>query len=352
MTTKKFLTVEEVVELYGVDEAALGGLVKDGSLKALADRGGYKFRRDDIDRLVREKLIRPTKELPVVGDEGVADVLTFADEGSGSSAVDFLELDEEAMAEQPTMITSGKDAGLLPKFTDDEGDDSSSEVNVVLEPVESDYSDSEIRLGRSDEIVTGNTSDSDVKTISGLSAPLAAAKSDSDVKTLSEREASGEITGQTSDSDVKTLSSFELPAPAAGTDSDVKTIPTGKLAGLGPEGSDSDVKTLSSFEMAAADSGISLDTGDGHTQEIELEEDDGISLPPRNTEVTMEIPAASDSTFDISSDSALKLDESSIKSGDSSMLIDDPGSSIHDEADSGITLDTGDSGITLDTGDS
>ena len=351
VTTKKFLSAEEVVDQYGVDEAVLSDLVKDGSLKALADRGTWKFRRDDIDALVRAKMLHPTKELPTVGEEAVSDVLSFADEGTGSSAIDFIELDEDALAEQPTMITGGKDASQLPKFDfTDDNDDSSSEVNVVLEPMETDFSDSDIRLAqppRSSDKVTGDTSDSDVKTLSSLSAPLAADNSDSDVKTLSGREAA--VTGNTSDSDVKTLSSFNMAAPAVGSDSDVKSLSSTDLA-ASAVGSDSDVKTLSSFEMAAADSGISLDSG--HTQEIELEEDDGISLPPRNTEVTMEIPATSDSTFDLSSDSALELDGSSIKSGDSSMLIDDPGSSVLDEPDSGISLDAGDSGISLDTGDS
>lgn len=365
MTTKKFLSAEEVVDLYGVDESVLSDLVKDGSLKALADRGTWKFRRDDIDGLVRANLLHPTKEMPTVGEEAVSDVLSFTDEDTGSSAVDFIELDEDALAEQPTMITSGKDASLLPSFDDD----SSSDVSVVLEPMESDFSDSDIRLGeppRSTGKVTGDTSDSDVKTLSSLSAPMSAGNSDSDVKTLSEREAA--VSGNTSDSDVKTLSSFEMAAPATGSDSDVKTLASTDFAApaMGSDsdvktlsstdlaasavGSDSDVKTLSSFEMSAADSGITLDSG--HTQEIELEEDDGISLPPRNAEVTMEIPATSDSTFDLTSDSALGLDGSSIKSGDSSMLIDDPGSSVLDEDDSGISLDTGDSGISLDAGDS
>lgn len=326
MTTKKFLSAEEVVELYGVDESVLSDLVKDGSLKALADRGGFKFRRDDIDSLVRAKILHPSKELPVVGEEAVSDILSFASEDSGSSAVDFIELDEEALAEQPTMITKGKDANPF-DFLTNAGDESSSDVSVVLEPMESDSSDSDIRLGK----VTGDTSDSDVKTLSGLSAPLSAVQSDSDVKTVADRDAI--ITGEGSDSDVKTLSSAEMTA-------------------IGPEGSDSDVKTLSSFEMSTADSGISLESDSSQTQEIEIEEDDGISLPPRSPEVTMEIPATSGSSFDIASDSALSLDDSAVKSGDSSMLLDDAGSSVLDDEDSGISLEAGDSGISLDTGDS
>lgn len=326
MTTKKFLSAEEVVELYGVDEAVLSDLVKDGSLKALADRGGFKFRRDDIDSLVRAKILHPSKELPVVGEEAVSDILSFASEDSGSSAVDFIELDEEALAEQPTMITSGKDANPF-DFLTNPGDESSSDVSVVLEPMETDSSDSDIRLGK----ISGDTSDSDVKTLSGLSAPLSAVQSDSDVKTIADRDAI--VIGEGSDSDVKTLSSAEMSV-------------------AGPEGSDSDVKTLSAFEMSTADSGISLESDSSQTQEIEIEEDDGISLPPRSAEATMEIPVTSDSSFSIASDSALGLDDSVVKSGDSSMLLDDAGSSVLDDEDSGITLDTGDSGISLDTGDS
>lgn len=345
MTTKKFLSAEEVVELYGVDESVLSDLVKDGSLKALADRGGYKFRRDDIDSLVRAKILHPSKELPVVGEEAVSDILSFASEDSGSSAVDFIELDEEALAEQPTMITKGKDANPF-DFLNDPGDESSSDVSVVLEPMESDSSDSDIRLGK----VTGDTSDSDVKTLSGLSAPLSAVQSDSDVKTVADRDAI--VVSQGSDSDVKTLSSAEMAVVGPeGSDSDVKTLSSAEMSAVGPAGSDSDVKTLSSFELSTADSGISLESDSSQTQEIELE-DDGISLPPRSPEVTMEIPVTSDSSFNIASDSALGLDDSAVKSGDSSMLLDDSGSSVLDDEDSGISLDTGDSGISLDAGDS
>ncbi len=327
MTTKKFLSAEEVVELYGVDEAVLRDLVKDGTLKALADRGTWKFRKDDIDGLVRAHLLHPSKELPVVGEEAAGDILSFMDEGTGSSAVDFIELDEDALADQPTMIKPGEVPGLIPGFGDAmaDDDDSSSEVHVVLEPMDSDSSDSDIRLAPPSSKagkVTGDTSDSDVKTLSGLSAPKSA------------------FAGEDSDSDVKSLSEPNLPKANA--------------SALTDEASDSDVKTLSTFEMAAEDSGISLESpgGDGQTQEIELEEDDGISLPPRSNEKTMEMAATSESAFDISSDSALGIDGSSVKSGDSSMVIDDAGSSVLDEDDSGISLDTGDSGISLDTGDS
>ncbi len=342
MTTKKFLTAEEVIEFYGVDEAVLQDLVKDGSLKALADRGTWKFRRDDIDALIRAKMLHPTKELPVVGDEIAVDMITFADEGDSSSAVDYIELDEDAMAEQPTMITSGSPGGLFPKLADEPtGDDSSSEVHVVLEPMESDSSDSDIRLGRpaaaplSDEI-----SDSDVKTLSNLAAPpsaLSGDTSDSDVKTISSYEIAAAKSDEVSDSDVKTLSAFDMPAAGA-DDANVLTD-----------------ESASVFDMAAADSGITLDSPTGHdqTQEIEIEEDDDVGLPVRSSEQTMEMKATG-SSFDIASDSALKLDESSVTTGDSSMLLDEPGSSVidFDDEDSGISLDTGDSGISLDTGDS
>ncbi len=339
MTTKKFLTAEEIVEYYGVDEAVLQDLVKDGSLKALADRGTYKFRRDDIDGLIRAKMLNPTKELPVVGDEMAADMITFADEGSSSSAVDFIELDEEALAEQPTMITSGPQGGLFPKLAEETtGDDSSSEVHVVLEPMESDSSDSDIRLSvPAAAPLTGEASDSDVKTVDERVSPLSGDASDSDVKTLSTSELASAKPGlEDSDSDVKTLSSF-----------DMKT-------------SDTALTDDSASVFSTGDSSMVLDAtgGDGNTQEIELEEDDGISLPPRSSEQTMEM-AATDSAFSIGVDSALKLDGSSIKSGDSSMLIDSPdsrlisGSSvILEDADSGISLETADSGISLDTGDS
>lgn len=340
MTTKKFLTAEEVIELYGVDEVVLQDLVKDGSLKALADRGTWKFRRDDIDALIRAQMLHPTKEMPMVGEEAVADMITFADEGSSSSAVDFLELDEDALAEQPTMITTGTPDGLFPKLAEETaGDDSSSEVSVVLEPIESDSSDSDIRLASPAAApLLGDASDSDVQTFTSMAAPqssLGDEASDSDVKTISSFDMAAAQSEEASDSDVKTISSFDMPAI------DVKQ---------------SDVLTddaASVFDIAA-DSGITLESAaPDQTQEIEIDdEDDDVRSPVRSSEQTLEM-AAPGSSFDIASDSALKLDGSSVTSGDSSMLIDEPGSSVIDfEDDSGISLDAGDSGISLDTGDS
>ncbi|MDP1799219.1 MAG: helix-turn-helix domain-containing protein [Planctomycetaceae bacterium] len=360
MTTKKFLTAEEIVQFYGVDEATLNDLVKEGSLKALADRGTWKFRRDDIDSLIQKQKLVPTKEMPTVDDDAI-DMITFAEEGPSSSAVDFIELDEEALSEQATMITAGEQS-FFPKLAEDTtNEDSSSEVNVVLEPIDSDSSDSEIRLGPPIGSPSGETSDSDVQTLSNVAAPKSALTgdtSDSDVKSLSNVAApKSALSGDTSDSDVKTISSYGLAAPKLSddSDSDVKTLSSQEIAATGSD--DDNVLTdesASVFDITAADSGIALESPAGHdqTQEIELEEDDGISLPPRSSEQTMEMQSTG-SSFDIASDSALKLEGSSIKSGDSSMLIDDPGSSvISAEEDSGISLDTGDSGISLDTGDS
>lgn len=336
---KKFLTAEEVIEFYGVDETVLQDLVKDGSLKALADRGTWKFRRDDIDALIRAQMLHPTKELPVVGEEAVSEMITFADESSAGNAVDFIELDEDALAEQPTIITSGEPQGLFPKLAEETTDEtSSSEVNVILEPMESDSSDSDIRLAPMIAAQPeGETSDSDVQTLSNVAAAQPASEaSDSDVQTLSNVAAAK--SGEDSDSDVKTISAFDMPVVGA----EEANVLTDDAASV--------------FDIAATDSGITLETPSeaGHTQEIELDADDEAGRPVRSSEQTLEMKTTDSSSFDISADSALGLDESAVKTGDSSMLIDEPGSSVidFDDEDSGISLDTGDSGISLDTGDS
>jgi len=134
---KKFLTTDEITNGYGIDAATVQSLVDSGDLKALADRGTWKYRRDEVEGLIKAGKLHPTKELPMLGDEGLDETFGFASEASMPAAADFLELDEDALSEQPTIIRGRSESDA----------DSASDVHIVFEPTATNFSDSDIRLG-------------------------------------------------------------------------------------------------------------------------------------------------------------------------------------------------------------
>ena len=105
MDPKKFLTLAEVSSEFGLDEAALQQLVDSGEVRALADRGTWKYRRDELQTLIDSgKIASPTAEIWL--DEGALpteQVLTVGTEADDD--LSYIELDEDALAEHATMIT-------------------------------------------------------------------------------------------------------------------------------------------------------------------------------------------------------------------------------------------------------
>ena len=59
MDHKKFLTLAEVASEFGLDEAALQQFVDSGEVRALADRGTWKYRRDELQTLIGSGQIAP-----------------------------------------------------------------------------------------------------------------------------------------------------------------------------------------------------------------------------------------------------------------------------------------------------
>jgi excisionase family DNA binding protein len=128
---KKFLTTDEISNFYGIGEDTLRGLVDSGDLKALADRGDWKYRREELEALIKSGKLHPTKELPVMDEDAVDSDPDFPVQSAGSEKVDFLELDESALsADSPPPSKAS----------------SSSDVVVVLQPAAGGRSDSDIHL--------------------------------------------------------------------------------------------------------------------------------------------------------------------------------------------------------------
>jgi len=368
MDQKRFLTADEVFQLFGIDSQALDALVESGAVKALTDMGSFKYRSEDFAKLVQEGKLTPrtSGELFHADDKGDVPFLKIKDDERGikfDQDVSFIELDEDALNAQAQHGEQVSRTPVVPDKWFDDSDESVESIPATDVPASkkpSDATDVEVTSGHSDK-----ASDSDVQvfddndTIDYDEPDVAASASDSDVRLEGPVTSLGgsSITVKKSDGD----SDVRL-ANTAGSkpksDSDVTIAPTKKsgdstiaqqgalkpdsdsdvqLASAGKPDSDSDVrlsgsaKPGSDVQFGAPDSGISLDPA-------AKSDDSGISLEPADSDsgITLE-PVAADSGISLEPvpDSGITLQMSKTDSD------------IKLEPDSGITLDSGDSGITL-----
>ena len=403
MESKKFLNAEEVAAEFGLDEAALKLFVDAGDVRALADRGTWKYRRDELEALVDAGKIPP----PSLSDSD--ELLVFHDpnqpgnagHGHGHDDVSYIELDEEALDEQA--------ANAVPSDATDPADPEATEEDWF------DPSDAEeMTAGAGEMTESGEQSSSDVAIYSGPDAgselsddsPSLATGSDSDVRIASEFEApraedsgilldfnldAGATVSSSGSSlrlpqalpdgiDDETAVEADEPVMAETEDSAWDEIPSAAAVG------DSSV-----VGMSAGESGIFLDEeseegkssiqlgGDsaiqlGRPDESGILLDDGSNLGMRGGSSVVAGAVSDvddDSGITVAEDSGITLDagrgaldedESGIAfGGDSGIALvgsrvakgvnDDSGISLS-SGDSGISLSSGDSGISLSAGDS
>ena len=120
---KKFLSAEEAVTHFGLDPVQFQHMVDEGELRALADRGTWKYRRDEIEGLIQEGLLKT--QPPAAADQPQTLSFEMPTTGAGPDDLSFIELDEDALAEGATTIKKQADFDFL-----DEAD-TPSEVFLV-----------------------------------------------------------------------------------------------------------------------------------------------------------------------------------------------------------------------------
>ncbi len=256
MDNKKFLTIAEVAAEFGIDEAALQGFVDSGEVRALADRGTWKYRRDELQKLLDTgKVAPPTAEIWLDDAASNDEILKFGSDAD--EELSYIELDEEALAEHVTMITKKS------PFED------RTPVDEISNP-EDWFAPSDAREMRS-EVTDPSQSASDVRIYTGdlsddLDVARALQSSDSDVRLADDAILSDNIfeLGETSqrsesDSDVRLAgagsgvvggTSLQAVGLSSDSDSDVRIAAD----------SDSDVKLANREPVAVSDnSGIVLD---------------------------------------------------------------------------------------------
>jgi excisionase family DNA binding protein len=320
--SKKYLSLEEAADALAISTSELNRLREKGEIRAFADRGTWKFKEEDVERLGRTRQADSAPDLPLHGD--VPPV-------SRQSQSDLVLSGEDALSDQPTIIrksapgenTSDSDVQLIFDDSMRVGDaDVSPDDETQTIPL-ADDSDSDVQLGM--EPHSGDTSDSDVKLVSQFS--------DSDVK----------LSGSdTSDSDVQLASASGIRKK----DSDVKLPPSKRKE---KTGSDSDVAIV-----PAPRSTPRVDGGSSLTLPPIDDDEEGISLAPLDDDDLPE-PVAPAPNLQDSSSSVFDDDSGISISGSNLMLASESGISLESPNDSGISLShdstlnlVGDSGITLE----
>ncbi|HTI50005.1 MAG TPA: helix-turn-helix domain-containing protein, partial [Planctomycetaceae bacterium] len=290
--SKKYLSIEEAAAQIGISTAELNRLREKGTIRAFADRGTWKFKEEEVEKLARSRQADSSPDVPLQ---------TFDTPAEGSAA-DLLFSDDDAMGSEPTIIRTGRD--------DDSGSD--SDVRLIF--------DDTLNVPEAKGGAAPEDSDSDVK-LAGAAPASKDAGSDSDVKLVTDVEPT-EPTG--SDSDVRLVSSDSSgDVKIAKSRSGIQPGSAGKEEGsaieLAPAGEGSSVISKEGSSV------ISEGTGEGSSV---IESESGISL-------------AEHSGITLASDSGISLEQPN----DSGISLAEEGSTVL-SSESGISL-AGDSGISL-----
>ncbi len=317
METKKFLTIEEVAAEFGLDADGLKQFVDSGEVRALADRGTWKYRRDELQALVDAGRIAPPSAELWLDEGSSADnpVLTVGNQADDD--LSYIELDEEALAEHATMIT--KSNPMEDRTPADEvtiADDwfvPSDADEMKIQPTNPMNSSSDV-IAAPGMVEMG--SDSDVRMAEGAKISESVLDADDTAKK------------EDSDSDVRLA------------DSSDKLAAGGALAGAVPD-SDSDVRIADEPTAALPEgSGIVLDFDLGAGATVSSS---GSSLRlPQTTDLddssALDEDESDDAAWDVSGDSV------TASTGDSGISLADVTSSA---GDSGVNLGAEDSGLRL-----
>lgn len=336
MDSKKFLDADEVAAEFGLDAATLKQFVDSGEVRALADRGTWKYRRDELQALVEAgKIQLPSTDIPVgMSDEN--QILTFADPDDDLS---YIELDEDALAEQATMITKSQPEPV--EAPEDDWFVPSGEEEMTSEPDQPNSSESEQESPVESTSALAEGSDSDVQIAPEFGAPK---PEDSGILLDFNLDAGATV--------ASAGSSLRLPQTTPGEVEDAEAAEGDGFdwedaLGTSPAGDSSAVRLAAGeSSIAAHDSGIRLsDDSDVSLRDVtgshlKLPAEESGILLDEGSKVGLGGSVIGGSASGIVSDSGISLES---PHEDSGLALED----AHSSVDSGISLSSEDSGISL-----
>lgn len=303
---KKYLSLEEAAKQLGISTEALNRYRDDGDIRGFADRGTWKFRADDVEKLGRSLSTDSSPEVPLLSDEDDDADSVFAEEDSlGEQATVIRNSDIHGQSDSDVRLvgpegeSADEDSGFdIPLLTD-----SDSDVRLVNDETDKDDSDSDVQL------VQDSDSDSDVQL---LPDPNSMGDSDSDIRLIEDTEL-GAQSGEDQDEPGSDIT-LEVDEGESIFDED-------SSESLDPE------KTVASGSgillESPADSGISLE-----------DEDSGISLEVADSGISLESADSGMALEAVDSGISLDTDDDFSLNADSGIDVLSPA------ADSGISLDT------------
>lgn len=354
MESKKFLNAEEVAAEFGLDDAALKQFVESGELRALADRGTWKYRRDELQALVDAGKVEGVGSLSD-GDQ----ILTFHNPGEHApdDDVSYIELDEEALAEQATMITKSSPLDSPPKSDAEQDWFVPSDAGEMTAPREQSSSDVKIYSAPSDmsgdvPVMLDEGSDSDVRIADTFNVPK---PEDSGILLDFNLDAGATVSSSGSSLRLPQTNP-ETNEDAASDDaesdwddlSDVNDKDGSSVVGIsaGASGIISGDDDAENSVGIGGDSGVQLVDLTGSGVKIRTEESGILLGDDSQLGMTGGSSVLAGAMGDVASDSGISLESSKDDSGitleqDSGITLDGG------KADSGIALVQEDSGITL-----
>ncbi|MEM9352834.1 MAG: helix-turn-helix domain-containing protein [Planctomycetota bacterium] len=343
---QKFVSFDEAVEKLGVSSDRLNDLRESGQLRAYRDGKSWKFRRDEIDKLVDEGLPEP----PPPSDIGMADLddlvdaeplapieddddeLLLAPEGDATGLEDTdpvsagteLELAAEDADDGPESIllseeelgesVTGPASTIIGKDTLEE--DADLELVTEDEP-ESGAHQSDVRLesDASNVLSSGIAGSGVLDDLESESASLSAFE---DLEEL-EIDLAAESSRILSPEDTEKAKA-DLAAQAA-KDAEAAAASNEDLAlddDLELEGDNMGSTDVSAIELESA--GVAKDEPDAAESEIELATDDDLVLSDGSgSDITLD-PSESGISLGSPSDSGLALDDIPLDAGSSAIL--------------------------------
>ncbi len=251
MSSKKYLSLEEVTGRLGLSSDQVNKLREEGRLRGFADRGTWKFKSDDIDEFARSRQADSAPDVPILDDLDEGSFVSTSGIKRVAPGSSVISSDDDIVGDQPTVIRGDASGSSI---YDDEPllTSSDSDVRLILDDTLTGDSHPDVNV-QSD-------SDSDVRLMdpkSGVrrTAPSSGMRSDSDVKLMSD--------DADTVSDVRLLSGDDVPAVKSGSDSDVALVSPGSRSGGSVfEDEDEHISLAADSGIALesiADSGIALD---------------------------------------------------------------------------------------------
>jgi excisionase family DNA binding protein len=306
---QEYLDLDEAAQQLGITAEELNRKAQRREIRAFADRGTWKFRKQDIDEHARQAGIGSGAEI-VFGD--LDDALPVLDTGSS---------DQILLPDMPADGSPGGSGARVIGMDQRGGTPSDSDVRLVVDAGKKKGSDSDVKL-----VGPKPPSDSDVKVVTTPGAGL----SDSDVKIA------GPAPG---DSDVR-LDQYKAPS-----DSGIRLSPDPEVGAAG-----SDVTQDLPVFREMQDEGLSIKSGSSGEQAVAKEPDSDFDLGLTQADSDFELgtaspPQGSDSGITLAMDDNIGLmpsDEEPSTPSKRDVTAHSPSSSgisLGNPADSGIALD-------------